>query len=107
MASRTAPPRGLSPPSRRLWRTLAAGFDLESHHLAVLEEACRALDRAREAREVVDRDGLTQFDRFDQLRPHPLLTVERDQRALAGKLLKDLNLDAEIPGPPGRPGRRT
>lgn len=42
--------------------------------------ACEAWDRMVEAREAVARDGPYHRDRYDQLRPHPAILVERDCR---------------------------
>ncbi|MEK6196919.1 MAG: hypothetical protein N2B58_01930, partial [Desulfobacterales bacterium] len=70
-----------------------------------LQAALEARDRAAASRVEIDRDGMTIKDKFEQIKPHPLLACERDSRAafLAG--LKALNLDIEpLKNAPGRPG---
>jgi hypothetical protein len=53
----------------------------------LIEEALRALDRADEAREAVDHDGLSfATTTTGTVHLHPLLKVEREQRALFAKL---------------------
>lgn len=57
------------------------------------------------AAEQIESDGQTVKDRFDQDKPHPLLSVERDARAAMLAALKQLNLDLEpLRDGPGRPG---
>ena len=73
-----------------LLRTFASSFSLEI--------SCQ---------EQIDREGLTIIDRFDQLKPHPLLTTLRDARSQKLAALKALNLDIEpLHDKPGRPGGR-
>lgn len=71
----------------------------------LLETALRCFDRASEARALLDRDGLTQPDRFGVHKPHPAITVERDQTSQLMTALKQLQLDVMPPGPPGRPAK--
>lgn len=59
----------------------------------ILEESCASLQRARLAREAINRDGMVTRDKWNQLKPHPLLTVERDSRAAALAGLKQLGLE--------------
>jgi len=57
--------------------------------------------------EQVDKEGLTVVDRFDQIKPHPLLPTLRDARAQKMAALKGLNLDLEpLQSGLGRPTRR-
>ncbi|HNX48697.1 MAG TPA: P27 family phage terminase small subunit [Thermoanaerobaculaceae bacterium] len=77
---------------------MLALFQLEAHHLRVLEGACLAWDRAEEARRAVDEHGVVVADRWGQLRANPATVVERDQRALFGRLVGQLGLDVPAPG---------
>jgi P27 family predicted phage terminase small subunit len=86
-------PQHLSKAQRELWREIVERYELELHHLRLLKLLCEALDRAEEARQALVRDGSYVRDRFDQLKPHPALTVERDSRASAAKLARELALD--------------
>ncbi len=62
-------------------------------------------DRMRGCQKAVSDDGAMVKDRFDQLKPHPLLATERDSRAQMLFALKALNLDVEpLRDSPGRPG---
>src|SRR5439155_15762810 len=92
-------PGHLSPESKRFWRQTMTAFVLEEHHVRLLGLACDALDRAIEARQIVDREGLLVTDRFGAQRPHPAVAIERDARLGVARLLKALDLDVTPPGP--------
>lgn len=99
------PPRGYSPEARRLWAEVLAGWDLDPPALAILDMACRAHMRVREAEALLDRDGLVVTDRFGQAKPHPAAGILRDSKQLVLRSLRALNLDLEpLHDRPGRPG---
>ena len=79
-------------------------YDLEPHHLRLLEAACSAWDRLTEARETLARDGTYTEGRYG-LRAHPAVAVERDSRLAFARLLRELDLDAEAPPDPRLPRR--
>jgi len=105
--SATSPPapKGLSAAAKAWWRALHSDFDLsEPHCRLLLETALKAFDRMNEAAAVLDAEGVTIRDRFEQVKPHPLIPVERDARAGMLAALKALNLDVEpTRAGPGRP----
>ena len=73
------PPIGLAGAGRRLWVTLWDHSILPTapqlHEVALL--ACKQADRAAECREELSGSGLMWEDRFGQLKPHPLVAIER------------------------------
>ena len=94
------PPEILTPrgPGRRFWKKVLDDFNLQDHHhLELLTQACRCLDRVAECEARIKQDGPTVVDRFDQLKPHPLLQVEKDHRILFLRALRELQLDASAP----------
>jgi len=93
----TRAPSNLGKAGKRLWKRVVTDFALEGHHLEVLEQACRALDRCEACRVRINADGEMVFDRFDQPKAHPLLQVERDQRSLLFRAMNQLGLNAELP----------
>jgi P27 family predicted phage terminase small subunit len=99
---RTNPPapKHLSTPARRLWRETVEEYELERHHLELLERACRALDTALEAEGILRRDGLMVEGRYG-VRAHPAVAVARDARTQFARLLRELDLEG-APGPDPR-----
>jgi phage terminase small subunit len=78
------------PGGEALLRTFASAFSLEL-----------------QCQEQIDREGLTYKDRFEQVKPHPLLPTLRDARSQKLAALKALNLDLEpLESKPGRPPGR-
>lgn len=63
--------------------------------LLLLQTAIEAFERMRGCQSAIKRDGEMIKDRFEQLKPHPLLPTERDARSQMLAALKALNLDVE------------
>ena len=102
------PPTTLSRASKVLWRSLQAEYGIiDAGGLAVLQQACEALDRLRQAQAAILKDGPVVVDRFGQQKPHVMLATERDSRSAFMAAIKHLGLDIEPLRPgPGRPGGR-
>lgn len=101
-------PKHLSADSKGWYRRIAAeyGVDDDAGKL-LLQTAMEAFDRMRRCQEAIERDGEQVKDRFDQLKPHPLLQTERDARSQMLAALKQMNLDIEpLRDRPGRPAGR-
>jgi phage terminase small subunit len=97
-------PRHLSRTSRTWYRTVLADFDLEPHHIRLLQLAAEAWDRGQEARQLLAESGAVIADRFGVPRAHPAVAIERDSRIAFARLIRELDLDGE-PGPDPRPRR--
>lgn len=82
-------------------------FELEPHHLRLLELAGQAWDRCQEARRVLATDGAVVTDRWGQKKTHPACAIERDSMGSFARLMRELNLDVAPPDarPPVIPGR--
>lgn len=100
-------PKSLSREAPRWWRKLIAEYVIEDEAgRLLLMVALESFDRMREAQIALAKDGLVLTDRFGQMKPHPLNTVERDSRAAMMAALRQLNLDIEplrdrVGRPPG------
>jgi len=102
-----APPKGLSVAAGAWWKRLHAEFDLEDAGAAfLLESALRAFDRMNEAAALIDKHGVCILDRYQQLKPNPAVSAERDARAAMLGAFKQLNLDVLPPQRNGRPAGR-
>jgi phage terminase small subunit len=98
------PPAGLSAVMRKWWGQTVRDYALESHHLLLLEGACRSWDLARRARAVLDRDGLTYLDRWKQPRVRAEVAVEHQAKIAFARLLRELSLDVSAPDASRPPG---
>jgi hypothetical protein len=105
MAIMTAPPSSLGQPGANLWQSILTDYDIaDSGGLALLEQACVALDRAERLRAEIDRDGEIVRASNGLPREHPGLKAELASRSFVVRTLQrlGLNLEAVRPGP-GRP----
>jgi phage terminase small subunit len=85
---------------------LVTDYDLEPHHVRLLQAAAECWDRLQEARQAVERDGSYLPDRYGQLKPHPAIAVERDSRIAFARLLRELDLDGTPEPDPRLPRKR-
>jgi P27 family predicted phage terminase small subunit len=90
-------PAHLAEPTREWWRSVVRDYQLEPHHLRLLQAACEAWDRLQQAREQLLRDGLTIGGREGGMRAHPCVSIERDSRIAFARLIRELDLDVEPP----------
>lgn len=89
-------PKHLSKAAQAWWTQIHDEYEItDSAGRMLLQTALEAFDRMKAAAEKIHRDGETIKDRFEQLKAHPMLTVERDARSQMINALKALNLDLE------------
>jgi P27 family predicted phage terminase small subunit len=100
------PPAHLSASSKRWYREVVADYDLQSHHLRLLQAAAEAWDRLQEARAALKRDGTYIADRYGSPKSHPAVSVERDSRIAFARLVRELDLEGEQLPDPRMPRRR-
>jgi phage terminase small subunit len=103
MTAKFVIPKHLQPGTRRWLKNLQAEYLLEDHHGRIAILAGESWDRCVQAREAIARDGMTFRDDRGNIRPHPLLAVERDARTAFARLVRELDLDTEGPASPLRP----
>ena len=86
------PPEHLSDLSRGLWKKVVTRRFSEGR-LIMLEQALISLDRADQAREVIDREGLVSVTtRTGVSHLHPAAKLERENRQLFMKAWKGIGL---------------
>jgi P27 family predicted phage terminase small subunit len=95
-----APPDHLSAEAQAWWRQVVADYDLDHHHLKLLEAAADAWDRMTMARAEVLADGITIPSARGTV-VNPAVAVERDARAAFARLIRELDLDTPM-APPAR-----
>ncbi len=91
------PPDHLSEPTRKWFASVVEDYALEPHHLRLLQLAGEAWDRCQQAREVLNRDGPTYLNRFNDPCARPEVAIERDTRLAFARLIRELDLDVEAP----------
>jgi hypothetical protein len=95
----------LSDATRRWWLSVVTNYQLEPHHLRLLQLAAEAWDGAQAARAALAEHGTTYADRYGAPRLRPEAALERDHRTAFARLIRELDLDVEAPvssrvGPP-------
>ena len=112
MKSTPRAPSHLAETTKTWWQSVVKGYELEPHHLRLLQLAGEAWDRSQAAREIIAAEGVTFRDDRGNPRAHPAVAIERDSRIAFARLLRELDLDVEPPAdnrfsPPGlRSNRR-
>ena len=91
------PPRHLRAPTRRWWSNVADEYELEPHHLRLLTLAGETWDRITMAREALLKLGMTYQDRFGAPHSRPEINVERDNKIIFARLVRELALDIDPP----------
>jgi P27 family predicted phage terminase small subunit len=90
------PPKHLSADARRWWQEIQAEYRIvDPGGRLLLQTAMEAFDRMRQSQTIISEQGATLKDRFDQVKSHPQLTIERDARSQMIQSLKALALDPE------------
>ena len=97
---RPQPPAHLAAPTRTWWKSVVEDYQLEPHHLRLLQLAGEAWDRAQQARTAIESTGLTYQNRFGDPVLRPEVSVERDSRLAFARLIRELDLDVEPPADP-------
>ena len=101
MTSQDAPPRrrppvGLQTRGKAFWRASVADFDFSTAETALLEEACRCLDRLDLLAATIAQLGAMVTGSQGQPVVNPALTEARGQQLILHRLLAALRLpDAE------------
>lgn len=89
-------PGHLSDEAAEKWEELRVEWRIDDKAgLMMLTKAFEAWDRAERCRIRIDEDGEAITDRFDQMKPHPLLACERDSRAAFASLIRQLGIEPD------------
>lgn len=96
-------PRHLTTATKRWYTQITTDYVLQSHHLRLLQSAAECWDRAQQARRLLAKEGICFTDRHGAIRPHPATQLERDNKTLFARMLRELALDVESPADEIRP----
>jgi P27 family predicted phage terminase small subunit len=90
------PPKHLQPATKRWWREVVTTFELEPHHLKLLQNCCESWERAEAAREMLRKEGLTTVNRHGEKVQHPAVVIERNAMVTFNRSLRELDLDSSV-----------
>jgi phage terminase small subunit len=93
-----APPLHLSSEAADWWRQTVSAYELEPHHLKLLEAAADSWDRLVAARAEVLANGIT-VEGVHGKRQNPAVNIERDARLAFSRIVRELDLDEPMPAP--------
>jgi P27 family predicted phage terminase small subunit len=88
-------PQHLSDEMKDLWKAILRDLDLEPDALVTFRAACEQWDRAQQARELINRDGLMLNGKA-----HPALTAEKNAYQNYLRCMRALGLDVVQAGQP-------
>lgn len=103
LETRPKAPRHLRAATRRWFEHVASTWELESHHLRLLQLAAEAWDRGQQARALIASEGLTKQTRDGGAKLHPAVRVEAGAQIAFARLLRELDLDVDPPAESKRP----
>ena len=96
-------PKHLCPATRAWFDRVVTDYTLEPHHVRLLTLAGESWDRCNQAREALEKHGLTFDDRFGAPHARPEVAIERDSRLAFARLVRELDLDVDAPSESSRP----
>jgi len=96
-------PSALGPAGKKFWKKIVAEWNLDPHHVELLAQAAKCLDRIAAAREIIDREGIIVKDRFGCSKRHPAVDVELQNKITFNRTLREIGLD--VSAPENRPPR--
>jgi len=86
-------PKYLSENSKEIWAEYADKIVKSPAGKAMLQTGLEALDRAEEARKIIEKEGMiTKTGKSGVSHAHPAVRIEKDSRSLALKVFKALNI---------------
>lgn len=101
------PPSHLSLEARQIWTQIVGEYEyLPSDALLTLRTALEAFDRAKEAREILSKDGLTIHGKNGMIRKHPCCEIEKNAVSQYLAAMRLLGFDILPAGKVGRPPGR-
>jgi P27 family predicted phage terminase small subunit len=77
---------------QRIWTEVSRDWRGSAAAYAVLTSGLEAHQRAREAREIIDDEGMVVTGRDGQTKAHPLINAERDARRAFQQTFKQLGI---------------
>jgi phage terminase small subunit len=94
-------PRHLKPQTRAWFDEICRTFELESHHLRILQLAAESWDAYESARDAIAEHGFTFVNvKHGDVKPRPEVAIAQNSRLAFLRCLRELNLDVMPPETP-------
>jgi P27 family predicted phage terminase small subunit len=91
-------PDHLTATTKQWYRSVVEEYELDAHHLMLLQSAAETWDELQECRALIARDGLIIEGREGGVRAHPASAILRTARITFARLIRELDLDVAEPG---------
>jgi phage terminase small subunit len=96
-------PSYLKPATRAWFEGICKDFELESHHMKILQIAAESWDTYENARDAIAQHGMSYVNKkHGDIKPRPEVAVMQNSRIAFLRALRELNLDVaprETPRP--------
>lgn len=99
-------PKGLDREAARKYKLIMEAWELDESAEIILQEALLSEMRLRQAREILNKEGITVTTGNGMTRKHPAAEIEKEARSGFLMAWRMLNLGIDPAGPIGRPGGR-
>ena len=81
-------PKHLRAATRKWFESVVSDYDLEPHHVRLLQLAAEAWDRCQEAREAIKEYGMTFENKYSETKIRLEAVVEKDSRIAFARLVR-------------------
>jgi phage terminase small subunit len=100
-AAQSLVPDHLKPATQAWFEGICRDFELESHHIKVLQLAAEAWDTYENARDAIAQHGMTFVNvKHGDVKPRPEVAIMQNSRIAFLRALRELNLDVAPPETP-------
>src|SRR5262245_52150609 len=94
-------PKHLKPTTKAWFDHICSEFELESHHVKILQIAAESWDAYEAAREAIAEHGMTYVNvKHGDVKPRPEIAIMQNNRIAFLRALRELNLDVPPPDTP-------
>ena len=91
-------PKHLKPATRAWFEGICQAFELESHHLKILQIAAESWDAYEQARDSIAEHGMTFVNvKHGDVKPRPEVAIMQNSKISFLRALRELNLDVAPP----------
>src|SRR5262245_51484288 len=99
--SQSLAPAHLKPATKVWFDGICKAFELESHHMRILQIAAESWDAYETAREAIAQHGMTFVNvKHGDVKPRPEVAIMQNSRIAFLRALRELNLDVAPPETP-------